>query len=122
MTIFYSPTNKGFYDSQVGYSSYPPDIIDVTSEYHNLLDGVNSKNKKIVVTNGLVHLVDKDSVAVTWDQIRQKRNRLLSESDWTQMPDVVNINKLDWAGYRSFLRNIPQTFSNPEDVVFPEKP
>lgn len=122
MTIFYSPMNNGFYDSQAGYSSYPTDIIDVTSEYHNLLDGVNIQNKKIVVTNGIVHLVDKEPVAITWDEIRQKRNQLLTDSDWTQVPDVTSINRLEWANYRDTLRNIPQTFSSPEDVVFPEKP
>ena len=39
------------------------------------------------------------------DIIRNKRNELLKESDWTQLPDV-NISKEEWATYRQALRDI----------------
>jgi len=37
--------------------------------------------------------------------IRNKRNELLKECDWTQLPDV-NISKEEWVTYRQALRDI----------------
>jgi hypothetical protein len=59
---------------------------------------------------------------ITWDKIRSQRNYLLSQTDWIFAPDVNIINKDQWLSYRQELRDIPQTFSNPEDVVWPTKP
>jgi len=56
-----------------------------------------------------------------WESIRGFRNRLLSESDWTQLSDSP-LEKILWANYRTELRNIPQNFATPEDVIWPSKP
>ena len=59
----------------------------------------------------------------TWDSIRNERDLLLSQSDWSVMPDSSpKPSKESWLNYRQGLRDIPQNFSNPEDVVFPTKP
>ena len=62
-----------------------------------------------------------DGSNVVWKRIRQERNKLLSETDWTQIPDCT-INKQVWLDYRNALRNLPQNFSNPHQVVWPTKP
>ena len=64
---------------------------------------------------------DELTTELKWQSIRGLRNRFLSESDWTQLPDSTS-NKSAWLIYRNELRNIPQNFSIPEDVVFPVKP
>jgi hypothetical protein len=58
-----------------------------------------------------------------WRLIRKKRNKLLAESDWSQLVDspVVSTKK-DWISYRTKLRNIPQDYKNPDDVIFPDPP
>ena len=56
-----------------------------------------------------------------WNEIRSKRNGFLSQSDWTQLDDSKE-NKEAWAIYRQELRDIPQTFSNPDSVIWPSKP
>jgi hypothetical protein len=56
-----------------------------------------------------------------WNEIRSKRNGFLSQSDWTQLEDSKE-NKEAWAIYRQELRDIPQTFSTPESVIWPSKP
>jgi hypothetical protein len=56
-----------------------------------------------------------------WQSVRGSRNRLLAESDWTQLQDSAS-DKQAWASYRNLLRNIPQDFSTPESIVWPEKP
>jgi hypothetical protein len=49
-----------------------------------------------------------------------KAKQLLSESDWTQLPDVPLTNKEDWEIYRSALRDIA---TNPTlDPVWPVEP
>jgi hypothetical protein len=58
-----------------------------------------------------------------WDDIRQRRANLLHNAD-------VLINKSEDAGedatavrqYRQTLRDIPQSYTNPDDVEWPTKP
>jgi hypothetical protein len=59
-----------------------------------------------------------------WAAIREARNRLLTECDWTQLPDapLTDEQKQVWATYRQQLRDIPETFENPEAAEFPENP
>ena len=121
MTIYYSPTKKGFYDSAAGYASYPQDIIEISPEKHTeLLDGVNLHQKEIFMDEDVLSLRDKP-VVVTWDIIRYKRNNLLTSSDYTQMSDWPG-DKTAWAVYRQQLRELPQLYSKPENVVFPTPP
>ncbi len=56
-----------------------------------------------------------------WDSVRGFRNRLLAQSDWTQLQDSTS-DKQAWASYRNLLRNIPQDFSTPESIAWPTKP
>jgi len=56
-----------------------------------------------------------------WDIAREKRNGLLFESDWTQLLDSP-VNREAWAEYRKILREIPQSFSDPDSIVWPSKP
>jgi len=60
----------------------------------------------------------------TWAGIRQIRNQLLVNSDWTQMGDApLNaLKKQNWADYRTQLRSIPQTFLTVSGVVWPTEP
>jgi len=61
-------------------------------------------------------------------KVRPERDRLLMESDWTQLPDVglVEEIKTKWASYRRALRDIPQKIKSGEmvadKVVWPQKP
>lgn len=53
--------------------------------------------------------------------IRSARNRLLLESDWTQVSDVP-VDQKAWAEYRQALRDISQQEGFPWDVTWPKKP
>ena len=70
-------------------------------------------------------------VEITKDQIyvavRAKRDYLLQDSDWTQMPDspLSVEQKATWAEYRQDLRDITVTYpdvKDPNEVVWPTKP
>lgn len=58
---------------------------------------------------------------VEWAKIREKRNKLLVESDWTDLPNSPVTNKMEWLGYRQFLRDITKQ-PDPFNVVWPLKP
>ena len=63
--------------------------------------------------------------------LRRERDRLLSESDWTQMPDVPEATRTAWQTYRQALRDLPSTATPVMDnttelcisgVTWPTKP
>ena len=58
-----------------------------------------------------------------WEAIREKRNELIRESDWTMIPGCT-VDQAQWAAYRQTLRDIPSTYAEtgPESVVWPRKP
>ena len=57
---------------------------------------------------------------------RAKRNQLLADSDWTQMPDspLTDEVKTSWATYRTALRALPEhtNWPNLEDADWPVSP
>ena len=67
-------------------------------------------------------------------ELRMERDRLLAESDWTQMPDspLTDSQKTQWATYRQSLRDMTDTYSTVpldkkgymdwEKVTWPTKP
>ena len=59
----------------------------------------------------------KERVSNEWAVIRQQRNRLLAESDWTQLADSP-ADKDKWALYRQELRDIT-TQQDPFSIIWP---
>ena len=58
---------------------------------------------------------------LTESEIRDKRNRLLAKSDWTQLADAP-VDRNAWAVYRQALRDIPEQPEFPKSVKWPEPP
>lgn len=58
-----------------------------------------------------------------WHEIRNKRNSLLSFSDYTQLADapITDAERQEWVVYRQALRNIT-TQPDPFAIVFPTSP
>lgn len=55
------------------------------------------------------------------ESVRLKRDRLLDESDWTQMSDAP-VDQTAWAEYRQALRDLPQQAGFPTEIDWPVKP
>lgn len=53
--------------------------------------------------------------------VRQERDRLLEECDWTQLPDTP-VDPAAWTTYRQELRNVPQQAGFPWNVTWPVPP
>lgn len=54
-------------------------------------------------------------------EVRAERDRLLAQSDWTQLADAP-VDRAAWVVYRQALRDLPQQAGFPEDVDWPEIP
>ena len=53
--------------------------------------------------------------------VREQRNKLLSESDWTQLADAP-VDAVIWSNYRQELRDVTKQDGFPFSVVWPESP
>ena len=54
------------------------------------------------------------------EMMREERNQLLKESDYTALIDFPSTNKEAWLDYRQQLRDFPSVWT--EGVLFPSKP
>lgn len=83
-----------------------------------LVDGVYYQNW--IQTDASQSEIDA-RITAKWVEIREIRNELLNECDWTQLDDIPTDFKLSWRMYRQQLREIPiQT--DPFNIVWPVKP
>lgn len=60
---------------------------------------------------------------IKWEEIREQRNQLLSQCDWTQFQDspITGSQLTLWQTYRQELRDITNQ-SNPFEISWPTKP
>ena len=65
--------------------------------------------------------VDQRTPETEWPLVRAKRDRLLLECDWTQLPDVPLATKEVWATYRQALRDVTLQ-PDPFNIVWPVAP
>jgi hypothetical protein len=65
---------------------------------------------------------EKIDDAVLMARMRQERNALLQESDWTQTADNPISNKAAWATYRQQLRDFPASWTPAETLDLPDAP
>jgi hypothetical protein len=56
-----------------------------------------------------------------WFIVRETRNELLAECDWTQLADIPTETKSIWSEYRQSLRDITSQ-TNPFSITWPVKP
>ena len=70
--------------------------------------------------------ITETSVSLDWEEIRHWRDYALVLSDiftnGDRWDDLTDSQKTELKTFRRTLRDIPQTYSNAEDVIFPVKP
>jgi len=92
------------------------------SEGQGIIEGDYQPNNYKVVDGEAIQRTDN-----VLEILRNKRNELLKESDWTQLNDcpLSDSKKQEWATYRQELRDLPssqQAIDNIADVIFPTIP
>ena len=102
----------------VEYSYDPSIIVPVPEGHEDFGKTVQQIIGSDIITDAMI--IEHRELD-TWEQIRQHRNKLLIECDWTQGADVPSNIKDPWATYRAALRDIT-TAASTADVVWPTKP
>jgi len=94
-------------------------------EGHDYIISEEDVENKIVVDGVLTSLpsevIEQKKISRSWHNLRKERNYLLSECDWTQVPDAP-VDSAAWAVYRQQLRDLPANTTDPRNVVWPEPP
>jgi hypothetical protein len=120
------------YDSQSGYLSgwyhnavhtdIPSPNLTVSEEEYSEIRHAMTQGKLCKVVEGMVTLEERPLVEISWDEIRATRDEKLTASDWTQLKDVPEDLSNQYASYRQELRDLPQIFTDPNEVVWPVAP
>lgn len=120
--MFYSKTTGGFYDPEIHGANIPADAVEITCEQHcALLEG--QAKGQVIVCNESGHPCLEDhpapSAEVLLDACKAEAKKRLEDTDFSQLPDVVDAisNKAAFDAYRAALRVI---YFNP--VTAPEWP
>ena len=66
--------------------------------------------------------LDAVQLEIDKQELRNHRNILLMERDWTQNRDVVLSNDEEWKTYRQALRDLPANTTNWRNPTYPTKP
>jgi hypothetical protein len=123
----------GVYNSEGLYTSfYTTDIWDVNDiPVENIIEITFEQWQQALETqcgviNNTHSVIERSAEELNENkmvQVRNYRNLLLSNSDWTQMSDspLSDDKKAEWAIYRQILRNLPNTVDL-NNVVYPTQP
>ncbi len=99
--------------------NYPDDAWSLNGDDYDGLVWLSDTQKPSRATLDAAWPVVRDALA--WDAVRAERDRLLSASDWTQVADAP-VDQQAWAVYRQALRDVPQDYATPDEVVWPTPP
>ena len=129
-------TAEGVYNIKYYTSKRDSEIVDVpahTIAAHTDEDGNDVAEEDVATTYVQTHFVGDDTakdarlLAEQWTLIRTERDRLLTESDWTQSSDtaLASAKVTAWATYRTKLRTLPADQSSETtytDITWPPQP
>jgi len=102
------------------------DQANVTArEGEGLIEGHYDHSTQMVVDGAVADIpastIEQEEIDRAWIDLRGSRDRLLTSSDWTQVPDAP-VDQAAWATYRQALRDLPANTTDPRDVVWPTRP
>ena len=92
----------------------------IVNNDESIIEGIYKVNHYKIINDAPI-----EQVVDFWIDVRNARNRLLLECDWTQLEDVPVTTKSKYKEYRQELRDLPQTYNqvdNIDDVIFPSIP
>lgn len=143
---FYVLESERDYLQQLGWYELIDQTIPISNdlyEYHDTVQytidnqvGVVYKNCPILQKENppTPEQIFADSRRAFIANLRNIRNELLSQSDWTQLTDIQSIKTVEWIEswkqYRQALRDIPQQYETPpldqiidiNQIIWPSMP
>jgi hypothetical protein len=119
------------FESVFVYGQKVPDthvLIDLPEEFNDAPETVNfTKEQNGTYTFTLNNQAIKARNRMLLQDMITERNKQLTASDWTQIPDspITDEQKQMWQTYRQALRDFPNTYTgspNEWQTLFPTKP
>ena len=102
--------------------------INKHKPFNNLTERLNTTTPYVsgtyVFTVEVINQTDEEITAgknLAMSMIRDNRNQLLKDTDWTQLPDST-ANASAYAVYRTALRDIPQNMGNADPRTWDDYP
>lgn len=124
--MYYVKFDEDGYQEQVMFAEefpgepWHPAGEDINNKFFHLVDGV-----PLVMTDEereahMFGLRKKSTIMIA----RDRRNRALIESDWTQLVSspLSESKKAEWEAYRQDLRDYPDVLESNLDAPFPAQP
>lgn len=101
------------------------EAVSISNEKAKQVDA--SSEPLFLVEGNLITLKEKlfkDNPEAIKESLRPERNRLLAESDWTQLNDspLPEDKVVVWAAYRQDLRDLTESINSKGEVEFPAAP
>lgn len=123
-----NPTNEDLLP--LGFVQLPPEeVIPEPLPGHKLVLSVPVMENGRLKRTWIQQEMSEEDKQLRMRQLREKRNKLLQESDASQLSDVqarmTSMERKAWADYREALRNLPQQALNENKFFrhqFPAKP
>jgi hypothetical protein len=114
-----------FEASQLPYGQPGICYVDITDfeTPPNVMDEYNPARNTFSPSTVYTDPTHPKNIEYMWTAIRATRCNGLYSTDHTQAPDYPNkVMQKRYRKYRQELRDLPQKYSNPYDVVFPTEP
>lgn len=123
MAEYKRPEGIGIDDFGFALSSFNPEAfggLEAFGEY-----GTDSYEQIAVWDDDIVDFptveeMRQAALVGNWKRVRKERSKLLAETDWMANSDVTMSEEM--TAYRQALRDLPQTYTEPTDVVWPTNP
>ena len=126
MKYFAIYNNDGDYTSLRTTDLWPEDTmpensLELTKEQWQ--EASANKCKIVEGTHTVVVNTQDEIEQKAFASLRSQRNKLLADSDWTQLQDapLTDTQRQAWAAYRQSLRDLPTTVDI-NNIVYPETP
>lgn len=102
---------------------HPDDEAGKVSKYQ-VTYPYSEENLKIAQRYAYNGEVTVEDVPLTAEEARAERNKLLADTDWTQVLDapIDSATREAYRTYRQALRDIPEQEGFPETITWPELP
>jgi len=112
----------GFYDSEIHKNMIPENAVEISDDVW--AEFINNAGFRKFENGQIVEYVPPEPTdEEKWAVVKEKRDLLLSSSDWTQLADspLTTSQKNSWKTYRQGLRDITSQ-ENPDNISWPTKP
>ena len=110
------------------FGVYPVESVEVTGDYtKNIVEQTPTLSGSVYIQNWSVTDATEEEINIKieeeWLVVRDMRDSLLSQSDWTQFQDslISGSTLIEWQTYRQSLRDVTSQ-SNPFNLVWPSTP